>query len=222
MLGPLASAGMGLLDTASSLYTNAQNARAVKEANEAQMNFQKYMSDTAHQREVADLKAAGLNPMLSGMGGSGAAGGTGSANAPVFENSLSKGLSSARETMAMKKDMEAKDADIALKDAAAITEAGKFEQAITSAKAAEAQEKNLDLQNKAMSANLPAQVEQAKNDLKRAKADSKYVEFDSTMKRVQQGVSTAAEATGALMPKLKIQNMPKLNNEYSGGTKGRY
>lgn len=55
--------------------------------NEAELSrqWQQWMSDTSHQREIKDLQAAGLNPVLSVMGGGGApvtSGATASGYAP--------------------------------------------------------------------------------------------------------------------------------------------
>lgn len=53
-----------------------QNQKAMDfNAAQAALNrdWQEYMSNTSHQREIKDLKAAGLNPVLSAMGGNGAA-----------------------------------------------------------------------------------------------------------------------------------------------------
>lgn len=73
--------------------TNAAN---VDIANR-QMDFQERMSNTAYQRQVADMQAAGLNPMLAYMKGGGASTPTGSTTTVTspLQGALQGGLTSA-------------------------------------------------------------------------------------------------------------------------------
>lgn len=171
---------------------NAANRRASEDAN----MWSERMSNTAHQREVSDLRAAGLNPILSANKGAS----TPTPSVARMENTIgpavNSALASAQAAASLHMQNKQVNSNVGLQAAQIESQGAQAKQSLASAKQSELQSTKLSAEMGAIK--KEAQVRQIQSGF-----DKDFAETDAYLKRIKEGLGAINSAKGAFIPQTR-------------------
>lgn len=230
------AAGAGLLGSAWSAASGAKEARK-------QRDWQEEMSNTAHQREMADMRAAGLNPALSAKFGGASTPSGAQAQVPDYSQSVTSAVQAAQAYSGLKlQDAQARNLDVQSGDTLA-TQASRIDLLISQSRSAlesgnlsvehqkrvKEEIKNLEVERDLLRSKASA----ASLGLSSAKRESEFMEskFGSAamvrkhLGKLPGGISTAKQAYESFGPAAKSwlqKNFPVRPRKNTHGASGRW
>lgn len=141
-----------------------------------QMAFQERMSNTAHQREVKDLLAAGINPVYTATGGQGASTPLGATGTPTdFSNAFSSGIGRSLQYQLQKEQIKSMEFENAVK----------AQTVDNSVKQGDLLQKQIDNYEKELQARLDLMYSQGYSALQSGVASSSQASYNNEMTFMQ-------------------------------------